>query len=77
MSDNLPIMYQRDLVRLLALPASQLRTAAHLGMPIYGFLVLAYRCDPDGAFNPIILCRSGIAVEVDKNGRIKPARKVG
>jgi hypothetical protein len=75
---SLPIAYRRDMKRLLALPSNQLGTVAQCGTAIYGFLILVYRCDPDGSFASIILCRSGITVEVDKDGRIVPAqRKVG
>jgi hypothetical protein len=75
---SLPIAYRRDMKRLLALPSSQLGTVAQCGTAVYGFLVLVYRCDSDGSFASIILCRSGIAIEVFKDGRIVPAaRKVG
>lgn len=77
MPSSLPVIFTRDMRRLIALPASQLATSAQLGTPIYGFLVLVYRCDSDGSFTSIILCRSGITIKVFKDGRIVPARKVG
>lgn len=69
MPSSLPPIFARDLDRLRILPVAQLVAAAHHGMPIYGFTILEVRP------GSLIVCRSGIELEVQQDGRIVPARK--
>jgi hypothetical protein len=73
MPSSLPPVFARDLDRLRSLPVGQLVAAANQRMPIYGFMILDVRP------GLLIVCRSGIELEVQQDGRIVPAirRKVG
>ena len=71
---SLPVMFQRDLERLLALSDAQLGTAAHQGMPVYGFIILRVQPGADGTL--LTITRSGITLDVQQ-GRVVPAKRVG
>ncbi len=70
---SLPPVFRRDLDRLRSLPVGQLVVAVRQRMPIYGFMILEVRP------GSLIVCRSGIELDVQQDGRIVPAirRKVG
>ncbi len=66
---SLPPVFRRDLDRLRSLPIAQLAAAANRQVPIYGFMILVIQP------GLLIVCRSGIELEVQQSGRIVPARR--
>lgn len=66
---SLPPVFRRDLDRLRSLPIDQLVAAARQQVPIYGFMILVIQP------GLLVICRSGIELEVQQDGRIVPARK--
>lgn len=71
---SLPVIFQRDLEKLLRLTDAQLGTAAHREMPVYGFIILRVQPGADGTL--LTITRSGITLDV-QHGRVAPAKKVG
>ena len=75
---SLPVMFARDLQRLLQLPASQIVEASAHGRPIYGFCIQHAECAPDGSLLSFSLSRSGIELEIRDRRKLPAiARKAG
>ena len=71
---SLPVVFQRDLERLLALSDAQFVAAYSRNMPIFGFIILRVQPGADGTL--LTITRSGITLDVQQ-GRVVPAKKVG
>lgn len=80
MPSALPVLFARDLARLKTLPAGRLVMAQHWHRSLYDFSILEVQRGPDGAWERLVIYRSGVTLEVWQDGRIVPAtttKKVG